>query len=85
MGEVEKNILFSKSFKSALEQFKNLQNGEIFELSLKFGGDDKLLEHVQIIHNYVSTQAGGMKWLDKVIGGVYTQDINNSSLMDSLF
>ncbi len=85
LGEVEKNILFSKSFKNALEQFKNLQNGEIFELSLKFGGDDKLLEHVQIIHNYVSTQAGGMKWLDKVIGGVYTQDINKSSLMDSLF
>ncbi|MDE6565783.1 MAG: UvrD-helicase domain-containing protein, partial [Clostridia bacterium] len=85
LGDVEKNLLFHESFKNAVEQLKNLKSAEIFELSLKFGGENKLLEHIYIIHNYVSTQAGGMEWLDKVIGGVYTQDINKSSLMTSLF
>lgn len=83
-SEVEKKIMFSKAFKLALSEFKE-ENDKIFELSLKFGGDDKLLEQITIIHNYVSTQAGGMAWLDKVISGVYTDDVSRSSAMTFLF
>ncbi len=83
-SEVQKKIMFSKAFKLALSDLKE-KNDKIFELSLKFGGDDKLLEQVITIHNYVSTQAGGMAWLDKVISGVYTDDISKSSAMSFLF
>ncbi len=85
LGEVEKNILFCKNFDIALNDFKQCKDGKIFELSLKFGGDDKLLNNIYIIHNYVSTQAGGMDWLDSVISGVYTSDITKSSIMQYLF
>lgn len=83
-SEVQKKIMFSKAFKLALGDLKE-KNDKIFELSFKFGGDDKLLEQVITIHNYVSTQAGGMAWLDKVISGVYTDDISKSSAMSFLF
>lgn len=85
LGELEKNIMFSNGFYKALAELKEEDGGEIFELSLKFGGDSQLLGQVQIIHNYVSTQAGGMEWLDNVTNEVYTDDISQSSIMYILF
>ena len=85
LGDVEKNILFRKNFDLALNEFKESANGEIFELSLKFGGDSKLFDTINIINSYVSTQAGGMEWLDSVVNGVYTQNITKSTIMDYLF
>lgn len=82
---VEGKILFKNSYNLALKSMKEQEDSQIFELILKFGGEDSLFNQVGIIHEYVSTQAGGMAWLDKVISGVYTDDINKSMAMTFLF
>lgn len=84
LGEAEKNIMFATAFNCALSEMKE-EGSEIFDLSVKFGGDSKLLSQVEIIHNYVSTQAGGLEWLDNIVSSVYTDDIEKSSIMDFLF
>lgn len=83
-SEVEKKIMFGKAFKSAIGELKETCR-KIFDLALKFGGEDKLLSQITAIHNYVATQSGGMMWLDKVISGVYTEDISKSTIMTYLF
>lgn len=85
LGEVEGKVLFSQSFVAALTQLKQTRSAEIYELLLKFGGEENVYAAIRSLHNFVAAQAGGMQWLDAVIAGVYTDDIKQSDIMTFLF
>lgn len=81
LSEKESKIILKNIFENQIKKLQEQEQNWVFDLVLKFGGNDELFNQILKIHQFVTCASDGEKWLDDVARLMYTDELQDSKVM----